>query len=309
MTKLLVATLPKSGTHFLNVLLPQLGFNRHICELGQITTGLIDADPERAQASVQELLAIVDAMPDGAFVLDHVPYNKTLADELAKRDVRVIIMVRNVYDFVVSLSHHLRRDPGPKTPTDFSLHRLQHWICTEPGPEVDGVPAPPLAKRYARRIGSWTADKHAFVLRFEDIIGPRGGGLFSDQIATILSLRDYLGLDLDNGALARALFNSFRPGIALFRRGQIGSWRDEMAPNTAEVIRVAYARTLQDWGYSETGELLRHANERTGIVDEVDHAVLGLVEDLVHLQAKARRLTEQLGEGDSAEPASDEDGD
>lgn len=298
MTRVLVTTLPKAGTHYANLLMPRLGFDRHFRRLGHLTTGVISSDPGICGQSSEALATIIGELPDNTFVLDHVPYRKRLVYELEKRDIRVVAMVRNLYDFVVSLSHHLRREPEPDTPTDISMHELQHWIATHAIADENGNTMAPMAKRYATHIGGWAMDERAFLLRFEDVIGPRGGGLFSDQLATGLRLRDFLGADRDNADVARGLITSFRPGASLFRRGQIGGWRQEMAENTAEQIRLGYARFLDLWGYTIDGDVKAHANERPGMLEEMDRAVAGLVDDNIHLRAKVQRLCAELGRED-----------
>jgi len=298
MTRVLVTTLPKAGTHYANLLMPRFGFERHFCQLGHLTTGVISSDPEICGQSSEELANIIGDLPDNTFVLDHVPYRKRLMYELEKRNIRVVAMVRNIYDFVVSLSHHLRREPEADTPVEFSPHELQHWICTHAPADENGNVMPPIAKRYASHIGGWASDERAFFLRFEDVIGPRGGGLFSDQLATGLRLRDFLGVDMNNADVARGLITSFRPGASLFRRGQIGGWRQEMAANTAEQIRLGYSRFLEAWGYTLDGDVVQHANARPGMLEEMDLAVAGLVDDNVHLRTKVQRLCAELGQDD-----------
>lgn len=294
MTKVLITTLPKSGTHFTNLLMQGLGFERHFCDLSEGKRAMLSSDAEIVTRGVDAIVDAAAAMPDNAFILDHIPFTKRLAYLLHANDVRVILMVRNPYDFVVSLSHYLARHPGPDTPSGMSAHQLQHWICTSPGVDIEGAPADPIAKRYMKRVGAWTGDEHTFLLRFEEIIGPYGGGLFSDQVVTSVRLRDFLGLGLGNSELARAMITSFNPSLSMFRRGQIGGWRQEMAPNTAEFIRLEYGRTMDAWGYSEHGELLRHANASETTLQEVDSAASGLIGEYIHLRHKARRFEAQL---------------
>ena len=289
MAKVLVTTLPKSGTHYLNVVMQAYGFERHFCDVHEFTAGMVDPDPERANKAAWALVEAIERMPDGHFMNEHVPHNPSLMFWLEKRHIKVVALLRNPYDFVVSLAHHLRREPSPDTPADLSMHALQHWICTHvPEGHTD-----PMAKRYLARIGGWATDPRAFLLRFEDIIGPRGGGSFADQVATGLRLRDYLGAQLDEAQVARALISSYKPDLAMFRRGRIGGWRDEMAANTAEHLASLYARFLDAWGYTPDGGLKRRAGDRPDILADIERAVAGLIEDNIHYRAKATRIAKE----------------
>ena len=128
MTKALITTLPKSGTHLLNIVMRGLGFQRHECELGDLSAGLLDPDPEVSLSHAEALVALLDAMPDRHFVLHHIPYHSALIHKLAKRNIRAIALIRNPLDFVVSLAHHLRDYSEDNTSRDTSLHEMQHWI-------------------------------------------------------------------------------------------------------------------------------------------------------------------------------------
>jgi hypothetical protein len=280
-----VTTLPKSGTHLINLVLAGLGLKRHFLAAPDLRTGLLSRNHETVSACVQRILDKVDQMPENAFVLDHVPYAPALANALAERDIRMVALLRNPFDVVVSLAHHLQKQPEPDTPRDLSMHALQHWIC--------GGANPSTAKRNFALMHGWVGDERTLVLRFEEIVGPRGGGLFSDQLAAGLKLCDFLGVDMKAADMTAMLVRSFRPDIALFRRGQIGSWKEEMSPSTAEQVRLLYGGIFESWGYTPEGELIRHINGRSDMVEQMDTAVASLIEENVHLRIKAIRLAEE----------------
>jgi hypothetical protein len=307
MGKVLVTTLPKSGTHFANILFPALGYKRHFCDIDDITQGMIDPDAEVRRQHAERLVKIVEAMPDNAFIIDHVPFHSALIHWLIKRDVRVVTLVRNPYDFVVSLSHHLRKHPTERAPTDIGLHALQHWICRHQNEDAHGQLQQPMAKRYLKRFDGWVGDDRVFVLRFEDIIGPRGGGSFSRQIAVGAELCDFLGLDLDKAGIARAFARSFNRRVALFRKGQIGSWREEMAPNTADLIRQVFGPLMRSWGYSEDGDVIPHAGYRPCSLTELDAAAAGLIEEVAECREKIGHLRKRIARITHAKIPSDED--
>jgi hypothetical protein len=303
MVKALVTTLPKSGTHLLSAMLHGLGLRRHpFAGLEEIAAGLLSSDQSAAKACVQAILEAIEAAPDNAFILHHVPHTKLLMGALAQRDVRVIALIRNPFDVIVSQAHHLLARPQPDTPAGLSLHAMQHWICS--GGD-DGALIPPLAKRNFGLMHGWVEDGRALLLRFEELVGPRGGGLFSDQLAAGLKLREFLGLDIDTAGVTQALMDSFRPEIDLFRRGQIGSWKEEMAPNTAEQVRLGYGRVFENWGYTLDGDVIPHASARPNLVEEMDRAAAAMIGDNVNLRAKVRRLLEDRLETEPATGADD----
>lgn len=303
MGKVLVTTLPKSGTHFLNLLMPQLGFQRHFCDLGELTSGLIDPDSDIVRAHAERLTRVVETMPNGSFIIDHVPYSSLLMHWLQKRRVKVVTLIRNPYDFVVSLSHHLKRHPRENVPADLSLHALQHHITLATETDAEGQILPPLLKRYLRRFEGWVADERAHVLRFEEVIGPRGGGAFSTQLAAGIALCAHLGVHKDAAAIAQAMTLSFNPSVALFRKGQIFSWKAEMMPNTAKAIYASHARVFDTWGYDDSGAVVRHINQRADMPTDVDAGAEGLVKTIAELRAEVTHLRTTKVSALSGKPA------
>jgi hypothetical protein len=289
--KAFVTTLPKSGTHLLNVVLQELGLSRHAFDGNEAAAGLTSTDNETSRASMNAIIDVVDAMPQNSFVLHHVPYTKSLMAELEKRDVRPIALIRNPYDFIVSLAHHFLANPEHDTPRDLGLHAMQHWICGGGSNE----PGPPTAKRYMSMMSGWINDPRTLILRFEEVIGPLGDGRFSDQLASGLLLRDFLGVQKSPSEVMRAFIVGFQPGLRLFRRGQIGSWKDEMAANTVEQVRLLYGRVFESWGYTLDGELIHRAAERDDIVEQLDIAAAGLVVYVNHLRAGIRSMMDDFG--------------
>lgn len=295
MVKALVTTLPKSGTHLLVELLHELGLKRHyFTNPDALGAGLLNRDRKVVTASAEEILNTIEQMPDNSFVCQHLPHATLLMHALAERDVRVVALVRCPYDVIVSHAHHLLQRPQPETPTGLSLHAMQHWICSGGN---EGAATATLAKRSFGIMHGWVDDPRVLTLHFEDIVGPRGSGRFSSQLAAGLKLREHLGLDTDAAALGRALVNSYKPEIALFRRGQIGSWKDEMAPNTAEQVRLSYGKVLAKWGYSLDGELMRSAEAPATLVEDMDRVFAAMIAENVHLRAKLCRMAEAAAVG------------
>jgi hypothetical protein len=109
---------------------------------------------------------------------------------------------------------------------------------------------PPFEDFYAPYEG-WKDAEGVTVVRFEDIIGPRGGGSAGLQFAVLSALASRIGWQGDHGRLTSAISGTFNPGAGTFRRGTIDGWRDDLRAlwGTAYWERV---RSLAGrWGYTD----------------------------------------------------------
>ncbi len=62
------------------------------------------------------------------------------------------------------------------------------------------------------------------LFRFEDLCGPEGGGLQSNQEAALISVANLIGLEMDQAKL-NFVRENLRGGTTTFRKGEQGSWR------------------------------------------------------------------------------------
>ncbi len=98
----------------------------------------------------------------------------------------------------------------------------------------------------------WLEDQAVFKMRFEDIIGPSGGGDRRIQMHVIGKLMHFTGVKddaLDPEALASQLFYI---KAATFRKGRIDSWREELLPELQEEFAQKNKDLLALWGYELT---------------------------------------------------------
>ena len=84
-------------------------------------------------------------------------------------------------------------------------------------------------------------------VRFEDLIGPRGGGSEARQAEAVTRILAHIGAqDADARAAAKAIFN---PGSWSFHKGQIGGWREIFSPRNIDMFDDLYGDVLDQFGY------------------------------------------------------------
>lgn len=95
-------------------------------------------------------------------------------------------------------------------------------------------------------------------IRFEDIVGAKGGGSEQRQKKVIHDLADYLNIVITQDGLQKicdSLFGNPSPNedrfYTTFREGQIGSWRQYFSEKHKKLFKEIAGDVLIRWGYEE----------------------------------------------------------
>jgi len=94
----------------------------------------------------------------------------------------------------------------------------------------------------------WMQDPEVLVCRFEDLVGPRGGGCRVRQRETLKKISDYIGCPLTEDRIeevADALFGD----TYTFRKGRIGSWKETLTPFHKDLVKHLFGEELIRLGY------------------------------------------------------------
>jgi hypothetical protein len=233
----LVNVFPKAGTHLLLNLvnaLPGYQYKGRDIDMG---------DPLRA-------VRVISEMGPGDVVKSHLPWRPELQRVISNNGVLMLSLIRDPRDIVVSLVHYLmkhRQHPlhdAYASLGDFN-ERLYRTIT---GFEYRG-------ERVCRDIGSRLADwepwldRKAQILRFEDLVGIRGGGDEDRQRKQIIKTMNYLKIDhgiTDPSAIQAQIFD---PSAHSFRRGRCGGWREVFDERHKAAFQDCANWALLKYGY------------------------------------------------------------
>lgn len=175
-------------------------------------------------ASTARLRARLSHLPEGQVITGHVPWSAAMADLLQDLGYRMLLATRDPRDIAVSLAHHIATQPAHRLHTRFAAmtpeERITAAICG-----TDGLQS--LHARLAA-VRPWTQHPIVLPVRFEDLVGARGGGDDAAQLRAIQSISSHLGISpTDLSLVALNLFGH----SPTFRKGLIGQWRTAFSPN------------------------------------------------------------------------------
>jgi hypothetical protein len=102
----------------------------------------------------------------------------------------------------------------------------------------------------AKAAHEWMHKPGVVVIRFEDLVGQKGGGSDVAQEACILNVASTLGMELTAEDLDRIKENIWG-GTYTFRKGQIGSWRTHFSKKNIRLFKRILGQDLIRLGYEK----------------------------------------------------------
>ena len=269
--RVLINSLPKSGTHLLAKAVELCGFREHFDEQAvddatrvtplflnyrEVKTAMAQQSTARQQAAnipVGTLTpALADtatfgewlaAMPHGSYLLGHLGWIPSLAPLLAQHDVRHVFIIRDPRAVIVSLLSFILDTKGMPKPhfleADFqSMSPTQRLDLL-----LDGGFAP-LANvtvtgfaNIFHAMFAWQQEANCLLVKFEDLVGEQGGGSVQQQEQAIQRIATYLGKPLDE-SLQAAIQQIYNPNARTFRKGSIHGWQQSLDAATLERVNT-----------------------------------------------------------------------
>ena len=284
LARVFINSLPKSGTHLLAKTVELFGYREHFAgeanldDLARVTPLFINyrevkdalsREQKQPAASACGTVAVgtltpvyvdpttfaqwLDALAPGQYLLGHVMYSPALRPLLADLGYRHLFILRDPRAVVVSLLDFILETRGMPRPhflqADFRTMTAQarlDFILQGGSAPLAGVTTQGFAAVY-RALLAWEADPDCLVLRFEDLVGPQGGGSAERQHATIASIASHLGHSVDEAAAHLATV--FDPTSRTFRTGQIDGWQSELDAVNLAHLNAYCAPLCQAAGY------------------------------------------------------------
>jgi hypothetical protein len=240
--KILCVSIPKAGTHLLE---------RAICLYPRLYRKMLPTVSEENVERWGGFPRLVTKVRPGQVVAAHLRFHAEYPDIIDRGGIRPIFLIRDPRDIVVSQVHYVSKR------TDHRLHGLFEGLpdvkerlrlAIEGDPEHAVVS---IADRLDYFAGWLDA---ALVVRFEDLVGPDGGGDRDRQDATLRSIYDYLGVDVDRQALARIGDRLFSADSPTFRSGAIGGWRRSFDAELEALFDRTVGDRIRRYGYHLTGD-------------------------------------------------------
>jgi hypothetical protein len=231
-------TIPKSGTHLLE---------RIVCRIPGHFRRLERTVHEGNLGKRRALPRGWRRLPPGRAVFAHLPWTAERMHGLRQAGVRTVFLVRDPRDVAVSMVDYALARPRhwlhrPLVAIDDPRERLRLVVRGDEALGLDGVVA-----RYERFAG-WL-DGADLVLRFEDLVGPHGGGSVMAREQAVRSLLARLDVAADPSLVADLAEGSWYEDSPTFYRPAAGRWREHFDAPLLRWFAAVAADRLGGYGY------------------------------------------------------------
>lgn len=275
--KIFANSMPKSGTFLVARLLELLGVKSHqdvffsqfvvslnlkapffslsnlknnYCFFYQNENGVcVDINSLKKNFRQDAFSAMLDTVPDNSFVFAHSGYCEKAVDILERKDFKMLYIIRDPRDVMVSLynyvlkhkSHFAHRKAKSKSMEDFLKDYMENGFGY-----MDNFPAIKKLSLKNQLLNSafWINDKRVFSMRFEDLIGEKGGGDDQKQFLLVKGILNYLELESDDKKIEEVCQDLFSTEARTFSAGQIGSYKKHFS----DKLHLLYSQNMKAYG-------------------------------------------------------------
>lgn len=163
-----------------------------------------------------------------------------------------IVMIRDPRDVIVSMMEWVKMIGDTPLAIEFMKLPQEQQIAEliqSPNLNMNNMFAAVFnTKASLQEALKWINDPSVFLCRFEDLIGPLGGGNRTTQLTTIRTLALHIGEQLSEQRIEEIADSLFGDTFT-FRQGQIGSWHQVFTPYLKDVFKQTMGQELILLGY------------------------------------------------------------
>ena len=277
-TKILVNSLPKSGTHLLTRAVELFGYHDYATNIKKsvqkrpvnfdyrevknaLNKTALEAEGAISIGSLSPLYVSpsifqqwLEPVRPKEYIVGHISYSPSLSPLLTNLNYHHLFIIRDPRAVLPSLLSFILNPEGiPKK--HFLEADLKEMSQVERLDFIlEGGYAPKAAttvKSFAqvyRDMLNWQKEPRCLIIRFEELVGELGGGSKEKQKQVVKNIATYLQHPFDN-TIMNKLDTIYNPSSPTFRLGQVNSWKSSMPPETIERL-TAYCKPLwQEAGY------------------------------------------------------------
>jgi hypothetical protein len=267
MKKVFLNSLPKSGTNLVAKCLKLLGYEEkaHLGS-GTVLSGHwrarlkrlswrsyrqgylvgLDTPVEVSRSKVDRMLTQVRP---NMFVTAHVGYTIDLLRKVENMDFVPLLITRDPRAVLSSFVHYVVTSKEHVFYETFkSMSKEERFVAALRGKSSLDERAflQPLLVNCVS-LDPWLRSESVLSIKFEDLIGSKGGGTDERQREILEIICNRLDVPLER--IENVTKNLFGPGLRAFRKGQIDSWRDEIPAPIIKDVEHELKDILDTWGY------------------------------------------------------------
>lgn len=197
------------------------------------------------------------------FILrDHCIYDKNIADYI-KNKFTCFFIIRDPRDQIISLAYWIYRGGHAYTLDNGQLNiingqpNIYHWLYHLNIFDLiyklifieENIENALYTSTFQPYLG-WIKEPNFLILKFENLVGPNGGGTIEKQIAEINKIVNHLKITISKDKI-EAITKDLWGGTKTFREGKIGSWKVHFNDKIKTAFKQKHGQLLIDLGYEK----------------------------------------------------------
>tara|TARA_B100001093_G_C26747881_1_gene979721 strand:+ start:497 stop:1375 length:879 start_codon:yes stop_codon:yes gene_type:complete len=197
---------------------------------------------------------ICSKVKDNEYMLSHIPYSAGMDEILRDLKWKNIVILRDPRDQCASMLHKLKikkNNPAShylyenlKTDSD----RIKAIIDGYDG--LDNIRGMVGLEKMYRSVLDWKGKGNFIFIKFEDLIGPKGGGNFNSQKETIIKILKHLNYKhYDNDEIVEWIGYHCFGTTNSFWKGQIGNWKNVFDKEIVKIFENNISGLLDQLDY------------------------------------------------------------
>lgn len=228
--KIYVNSIHKCGTHLLTKAITLLTGQTQLYA-GQI----IDKAPEKFDREKDEtnIIKLLKYMPNNEFLQCHMRYSLELENDLRKNNYKVFFIYRDPRDRVVSEAYWAKQN---NKHTDKTISEIISNLIK-------------ITNGHYKNFLGWKKSNIVCTLKFENLVGPNGGGNAELQKIEIKKICKYLGIK--SKKLEEYCINNLWGDSHTFRKGEIGNWKKHFTKEQKSEFKRLNGKLLIELGYEK----------------------------------------------------------
>lgn len=189
----------------------------------------------------------------GKYIVSHLPPDRNLIRYLLDNDYRILTIIRDPRDQLLSAIHWIIDNRDPDHLFDVPVKQFKALSFNE---QIDELIT---GERFGFKEFEVLYQRHyqwleldplkSLVVKFEDLVGPKGGGNRRKQIECLLTIARKIGVPLSKERAAHIADEELFGTSATFRSGQIEEWKEVFTREQKLLFNALYGPDLLYLGY------------------------------------------------------------
>lgn len=237
-SRVLLNSIPKAGT---NLLLQAFNYMPTM-------RGMIGRTIRGWDYATEKTISSLRSIGKGQFAAAHLPSHQDILKVVHDNNIKVVFVIRDPRDIVVSYVNYV-------TYIDLT-HPAHNYFAELPNDDVrlmaaiEGVPevVSPINVALDKFIG-WLDPRYALTVKYEDIVGRRGGGQDNVQNQSLINIIQYLDIPITNAGIEKLRTKLYSTKTLTFNSGKIKQWKARFKTRHREIFKRLAGNQLIAYGY------------------------------------------------------------